>query len=77
MTHPVKGLHVAIRFDPSNGLWHWRMVSEEGHLLNRSREFVDRTECELEALEENLPIAGLSRSIAQTRRVRASPKRTL
>ena len=61
MAYAGKSTHIEIRFDRPSGLWHWRMLSVDGHLLNRSRDFELRTECEAEALEEELPIVGLSR----------------
>ena len=48
------------------------MVSADGHVINRSADFKTRTLCELDAIEQALPVVGLSRRLS--RRLKARPE---
>ena len=46
------------------------MVSADGHVINRSADFKTRTLCELDAIEQALPVVGLSRKLSRSLKVR-------
>jgi uncharacterized protein YegP (UPF0339 family) len=47
-------------------LWQWQLMTADGHIINTSRLYSDREQCESDALRQGLPVIGLSR--ARTRR---------
>ena len=42
--------------------WVWRLVTPDGHVANESEPFGDRASCEASALEQGLPVVGLTRA---------------
>jgi uncharacterized protein YegP (UPF0339 family) len=56
--------HIRIRRN-TDGAWRWELVMSDGHVVQQSEWFADRTLCEAEAKQQELPIAGLSRAASR------------
>ena len=41
--------------------WIWELVMSDGHVVQQSEPFEDRSLCEAEAKQQGLPVQGLSR----------------
>ena len=41
--------------------WTWELITADGHVVDESRAFEDRYECEADALRQGMPIVGLSK----------------
>ena len=48
------------------GGWVWELVTSDGHVVQQSDSFVDRTLCEAEADQQGLPVEGLARRRARS-----------
>lgn len=61
----VQSEYVQIGFSQGGLCWRWELRSRDGHSLSCSADFDDRYACELDALQQGLPVKGLSRKLSR------------
>ena len=54
--------------------WVWRLTTPDGHVVTESRPFHTREACEADALEQGLPVSGLSIVARNTAAARVANK---